>query len=74
MTNSGIQKLILRIQVDEDITAFNQIYELYVVKLLGFAYSFLDDKEPAEEIVNDVFLNIWKGRKTQYLIKNLQIN
>lgn len=73
MNNSSIQELILRIQVDEDITAFNQIYGLYVVKLLEFAYSFLDDKEPAEEIVNDVFLKIWTGRKKLDSIKNLQV-
>ena len=73
MNNSSIQELILRIQVDEDITAFNQIYGLYVIKLLEFAYSFLDDKEPAEEIVNDVFLKIWTGREKLDSIKNLQV-
>lgn len=73
MTILSIQEISRRIQVDEDVAAFNALYKQYMLKLLAFAHSFLDDREPAEEIVNDVFIKIWTGRKNLDQIKNLQV-
>jgi RNA polymerase sigma-70 factor (family 1) len=69
----SIQDLIGRIQINEDESAFNELYKLYVGKLDDYAYSILSDREAAEEIVNDVFVKIWKTRKTIDSIKNLQV-
>jgi len=66
-------ELIHRIQVNDDESAFNELYKHYVVKLYQFAYSFLDDREAGEEIVNDVFLKIWVGRQKLDSIRNLQV-
>ena len=66
-------ELIHRIQFNDDESAFNELYKHYVVKLYQFAYSFLDDRETGEEIVNDAFLKIWVGRKKLDSIRNLQV-
>jgi RNA polymerase sigma-70 factor (family 1) len=67
------QELIRRIQFNDDESAFNELYKHYVGKLYQFAYSFLDDKEAGEEIVNDVFLKIWVGRQKLDFVRNLQV-
>jgi RNA polymerase sigma-70 factor (family 1) len=66
-------ELIHQIQFNDDESAFNELYKHYVVKLYQFAYSFLDDREAGEEIVNDVFLKIWVGRKKLDSVRNLQV-
>ncbi|MDN3583094.1 RNA polymerase sigma-70 factor [Mucilaginibacter flavus] len=61
MKDLEIKKLVSFIcNNDED--AFNKLYRLLVKKLVQFAFSFLDDKAICEEIVNDIFVNLWLGR------------
>lgn len=43
--------------------AFNELFDRYWVSLYKTAYSYLKDKEASEEVVHDVFLNIWERRK-----------
>ncbi|MBQ4819394.1 RNA polymerase sigma-70 factor [Aquimarina sp. MMG016] len=43
--------------------AFKVLFDLYYTKLLHVAYSYVPNKEDAEEIVQDVFLKAWKKRK-----------
>ncbi len=69
----NIQELVHLIQFNNDEFAFNQLYRQLVNKLYPFAYSFLGDKEPAEEIVNDVFLKIWLNRSTLHNIRNIKV-
>lgn len=69
----NIQELVHLIQFNDDEVAFNQLYRLQVNELYQFAYSFLGDKEPAEEIVNDVFLKIWLNRSSLDNIRNMQV-
>jgi RNA polymerase sigma-70 factor (family 1) len=40
--------------------AFELIFKSYYVRLCNFAYSFLEDKDESEEIVQSTFLNIWE--------------
>jgi RNA polymerase sigma-70 factor (ECF subfamily) len=37
-----------------------ELYEQYAFSLLQFAYAMLKNREQSEEVVNDVFLTIWK--------------
>jgi RNA polymerase sigma-70 factor (family 1) len=67
------QEHIRRIQVNGDEATFNELYALHEAKLYRFAYSLLDDREVAQEIVNDVFLKIWIGRQNLDQIRNLQV-
>ena len=55
--------LFKRIQEDDRL-ALNALFGMYYLKLCGFAYSYLRHKEDAEECVSDVFLNLWKNRKS----------
>ncbi|WP_438711986.1 RNA polymerase sigma-70 factor [Aquimarina muelleri] len=44
--------------------AFKILFELYYSKLLYVAQNYVSNKEDAEEIVQDVFVKIWKKRKS----------
>ena len=44
--------------------AFTEIYNRYWDKLYCIAYKLLKDTDPAEEIVQDVFLLLWRKRET----------
>lgn len=66
-------ELIRRIQIDGDEAAFNELYQLQEARLLKFATGFVDDREAAEEIVNDVFLKIWLRRQTPVAVRNVQV-
>ncbi|HLR38022.1 MAG TPA: RNA polymerase sigma-70 factor [Chitinophagaceae bacterium] len=53
--------------------AFEELYVYFYNKLLPFAISFVKQKEPAEEVVEDVFIQLWKNRKDAKEIKNLKV-
>jgi len=43
--------------------AFEQLFKLYYGKLTAFAMSILKDIQLSEEVVQDVFTNMWTNRK-----------
>lgn len=45
-----------------DETAFEMIFRSHYQVLCNYAYSFVQDKDEAEEIVQETFLNIWEKR------------
>jgi RNA polymerase sigma-70 factor (ECF subfamily) len=47
-----------------DITAFEMLFRTYYQPLCNYAYTFLQDKEDAEEIVQSTFLLVWEKRET----------
>lgn len=51
---------------------FRQLMELTSEELLWFAIGFLKNKEIAEEIVSDVYINIWNNRAQLEKIINLK--
>lgn len=65
--------LLNRIQYHDDQKAFKQFYYLLFLKLYQFSYSYVRSKEPAEEIVNDVFLSIWEKRNVLNTINNIEV-
>ena len=44
------------------VTAFESIFERYSQKLYRFSYSYLKSETEAEDVVQEVFLKIWKNR------------
>lgn len=52
--------------------ALESLYKKYFYPLCRFAKSFVNDPLICEEVVSDVFFNIWKGRKKLHLQKNLK--
>lgn len=53
-----------------DERAFSEIYETFWEKLYFLAYQKLNDQESAEEVVQDVFLTLWRKRE-DLMINNL---
>jgi RNA polymerase sigma-70 factor (family 1) len=51
---------------------FSQMMELTSQELLWFAIGFLKNKEIAEEVVSDVYVNIWNNRAHLEKINNLK--
>ncbi|MBD1394362.1 RNA polymerase sigma-70 factor [Mucilaginibacter glaciei] len=68
----AIADLLHRIQHNSDESAFNDLYKQQYFNLYRYAFSFLGDKEAAEEVVQDVLLKIWLGRHKLPVIKNVQ--
>lgn len=64
------QELIDRIKVDDD-EAFTQIYTRYWKALLSIAANKIKDLEEAEEIVQDIFVQLWKRRKELEITSSL---
>ena len=47
-----------------DINAFEMIFRTHYQPLCNYAYTFLQDKEEAEEIVQSTFLSVWEKKET----------
>jgi RNA polymerase sigma-70 factor, ECF subfamily len=47
-----------------DAAAFEALYRAYWHRLYAFAYRYVPAKEDAEEVVQDVFLRIWRRRES----------
>jgi RNA polymerase sigma-70 factor (ECF subfamily) len=62
MTKEQMNTLFQQI-IEGDESAFRLLYDEYAEQLYHFAYSFLHEKETAEEAVLDVFTTIWNKRK-----------
>jgi len=55
-----------------DITSFEALFHHYYNGLCGYSESLVGKKEVAEEVVQDVFFNIWKNRETLRIRQSLQ--
>jgi len=52
--------VLVKSLVKGDIKAYDQLYRKYSKKLLYFALGFVDSSEDAEDIVQEVFLIVWR--------------
>lgn len=73
MTEKETQVLQERIALFNDEVAFKQLFKHYYTALLRFAIAITKEKEPAEEIVGDQFVNIWNKRASITNISNLKL-
>ena len=55
-----------------DLDSFEQLFHQYYPGLCGYAESLLGKPEVAEEVVQDVFYNIWKNRDNLNITRSLQ--
>src|ERR1700736_26474 len=65
--------LLHRIQFDNDEIAFRHFYTDNLFRLFQFAFAFVQNREQAEEIVNDVFLKLWQNRSRINQIDNINV-
>jgi len=56
-----------------DVQAFEECYRQYFVRLYRFCFSIVHQKQPAEDIVHDVFMQLWKKREGSPSIRNLEV-
>lgn len=71
-SENELREIQRRIAVYDDEKAYKELFFLFYKALSQFAFSFVRSREMAEEIVSDVFINIWKGRKHLQEIDNLK--
>lgn len=64
---------ILQRIADGNEQAFASLYNDFREKLLRFSYSITRSKQSAEEIVEDIFINIWCKRQDLPEIKNISV-
>jgi RNA polymerase sigma-70 factor (ECF subfamily) len=55
------QLILQQIRAGDEI-AFEKLFHLFYERLSRYAWSMLDDKDAAEEIVQDVFVKFWENR------------
>ncbi len=46
-----------------DVKAFDDLFSVYGNRIYYFTYGYLKSKEESEEVVQEIFLRIWKNRK-----------
>lgn len=75
--NSNTNKTVFELQqlvvTENNTRAFEQIYLLLYKDLHQFAYSIIKSNHIAEEIVSDVFVQLWKNKSTLDKINNLRV-
>ena len=57
--------------VNSDEAAFCRFMEHYSSRLYHYVYALIGQKEPSEEVVSDVFFEVWKNRRTLAGIENM---
>jgi RNA polymerase sigma-70 factor (family 1) len=62
MTQYLDDKLIIKNLKEGDVLSFDSIFNKYHKKVYYFAISYLKNKEEAEDVVQEVFMNLWKYR------------
>ncbi len=73
MSKIKIGSLIQRISLFDDQQAFKELFWHYYDDLFYFSRSLVGSKEVAEEIVEDIFVNVWKKREEMGEIENLKV-
>ncbi len=68
-----IYELQQRIAEYEDESAYKKLFFHYFLSLKSFAYTIIKSKETAEEIVSDIFVEIWVKRKQLCAIEDLKM-
>src|ERR1700759_5161779 len=73
ITAEQIQYLQERIACHDDQHAYKLLFTALHPYLYPFARALVKAKEPAEEIVSDVFIKVWEKRKELQKVENLKI-
>lgn len=68
--NDKIKRLLAAIELNDDRTAYKELFILLHARLKQFAYSILKSGEEAEELVSDVFIKIWLRRNQLHAIES----
>ncbi|HEX3007165.1 MAG TPA: RNA polymerase sigma-70 factor [Bacteroidales bacterium] len=72
MSKSKADKDLIFKVATGDSVAFKDFYDLYSDKVYQFSFYFIKHAETCEEVVSDVFLNIWNNKERLPEIENLE--
>ncbi|MCC6286909.1 MAG: RNA polymerase sigma-70 factor [Chitinophagaceae bacterium] len=70
---ASIPELQQKIALYDDMKAYRNLCDLFYQRLYRTAFAFIKSKEPAEEIVSDVFIKVWQMRVKLAEIENLSV-
>ena len=73
MNQTELQSWVAQIASSADQQAFKRLFLHFYDYLFYFSNSFVKSREAAEEIVQDVFVSLWKKRETLPRIDNLRV-
>jgi RNA polymerase sigma-70 factor (ECF subfamily) len=73
ITATTIRDLQTRIARHDDQLAYRELFTSLYSYLFRFAKTLVKAKEPAEEIISDVFIKVWEKRKELEKIENLKL-
>jgi len=62
MTRNNDDKLLINKIKKGDVLSFDNIFNKYHKKVYYFALSYLKNREESEDVVQEVFMNLWKFR------------
>ncbi len=48
---------------EDDYASYNRLFVRYYGRLCQYVYGWLENKEDSEDIIQDLFLRLWSGRK-----------
>lgn len=71
--SQNLRDLQQRIAEFEDISAYKKLFFNLFLPLKSFSFSIIKSKEIAEEVVSDVFLDIWVRRKQLLEIEDIKM-
>lgn len=70
MDKAEILLCLQKVSKEGDAGSFKEIYRNYYPRLFHFCVTLVHAKGPAEEIVDDVFMNLWEKREFLHKIEN----
>ncbi|WP_462255462.1 RNA polymerase sigma factor [Ferruginibacter sp.] len=73
LNNNSVYELQQRIAEYEDAAAYKKLFFLFFQPLKSFSYSITKSKETAEEVVSDIYIEIWARRKQLQEIEDLKM-
>ena len=62
LENEQIKRLLAAIALNDDKAAYKELFILLHSRLKQFSYSILKSNEESEELVSDLFINVWEKR------------
>ena len=71
-SNEEQRTLLLKVAAGDQ-AAFKALYLLFNLRLLHFASAMVKERESGEEIVEDVFIKLWRSRESLPLVKNIRV-
>jgi RNA polymerase sigma-70 factor (family 1) len=73
LNNTSVHELQHRIAEYEDAAAYKKLFFHFFQPLKSFSYSITKSKETAEEVVSDIYIEIWARRKQLLEIEDLKM-